>query len=85
MLFICLAYADYNQITFIGCPNNSDHEPWHTAQSIPATTSRLDLNHLRTLIYQGQNLNQNTCTYVGQVTERRTKCGKLSKHIISKC
>ena len=51
-------------------------EPWHTAQSISATTSRIDIDYLKSLANHGLHPIKDTCTYVGHQTERRTLCGK---------
>ena len=60
----------------IGCPNNSDIEPWHYAQSIPIHSSRIDILYLEALVTHGVRPVQDTCTYIGHPTERKPRCGK---------
>jgi predicted aconitase len=46
--------------------------------SFPAATARVDIDYLKSIVEYGVQPIRDTCTYVGHMTERRTKCGKYS-------
>lgn len=59
----------------IGCPLNGDNEPWHTARSIPSTTSRLDLDYLKALVNKSLQPSLEYCTFLSHTTGRQQRCG----------
>ena len=83
MWTIYLSYT--SQITFIGCPLNSNNKSWHTALSILVTTAQIDFDYLESLVnYRFLSL-KTYCTYVGHKTARRPLCGILnifSVHVV---
>jgi len=60
----------------VGCPLNSNTEPWHQAVPIPKLTARIDLDYFKALVKHGYREKNTVCTYIGHVTERRKACGK---------
>ena len=83
MLGICIAYAKYMQIQWIGCPRSSDTENWHQATPI----HRLDITYLRLLTEYGVQKVRRECIYdVAPVTAGRQSCGKIySIHVPCIC
>jgi hypothetical protein len=66
----------------VGCPLNSDLEPWHTATSVPPNLARIDSYYLNYLVKNGvQREEKKQCTYVGHATSRRTVCGEYKSRM----
>ena len=63
----------------MGCPLHSEKEPWHFAQPVPKLSIRIDIEYLKSLILYGYQGRNSTCTYIGHLTSRRTKCGKFDE------
>lgn len=63
---------------YIGCPFNSDYEPWHKAIAVPQLTRRIDIRYLKILVENGIQHQRDECTYIGQTTERKKLCGKFN-------
>jgi hypothetical protein len=69
-------YTKHIQSTFVGCPLNSNLEPWHRATAIPRLTIRIDLEYFKSLVQYGYCEKKQSCTYIGQTSSRQTFCGK---------
>ncbi len=76
MVGICVIYAYYIQVEFIGCSSSSDTEPWHTAWPLSSTTARVDIQYLCLLIEHGVQKVKREYTYIGHATLKRKYCGK---------
>ena len=70
-LHILILYKTF----FLGCPYNSDTEPWHTAQPISEFSSKIDMKYLFQIIDCGIDPGQNECPYVAHPNARRKHCG----------
>ena len=71
----------YWQVWYIGCPKNSDLEPWHTAQSIPLYSARVDIPYLRLLAEYGHSEIRKDCIFVGPANSKKKFCG-MSLHYL---
>ena len=75
---IDLTYAEnmlnthIKKVWMLGCPRNSDTEPWHRAQSLSHYASHVDIEYLRALVsHATEEPNKpppQECTYVCPAT-----------------
>ncbi|ORY59327.1 uncharacterized protein BCR38DRAFT_413020 [Pseudomassariella vexata] len=64
-----------NRIPFIGCPKNSDGEPWHTAWSLPSYKSSIDIAYLRALCESCITGEKDQCVWIGRPEQKRQYYG----------
>ncbi|KAL2801498.1 hypothetical protein BJX63DRAFT_438812 [Aspergillus granulosus] len=63
-----------NQNSFLGCPKNSDLEPWHYAYAVHRF-AQIDQSYLKVLIEHGMGEKAVECDYIAQPTSRKPFCG----------
>lgn len=65
----------------IGCPLNSDTEPWHRAQPVHRHASRIDIEYLKNLVGRSQTAEQTECYWVRPATSRTKFCGMYHEYV----
>jgi len=76
MASVCVIYAYYIQIMFIGYSSSSNTELWHTAWPLLLITTRVDIQYLRLLIkYRVQKLKKEY-TYIRHLTSKQKNCSR---------
>jgi hypothetical protein len=71
------------QVWYIGCPKNTDDEPWHTAQSVPIYAARVDIAYLKLLVQYGHKEIRRDCVFVAPANAKRKFCGEYNSHMLN--